>query len=97
MGKLNYKPREIVRALEGKLSIEFREGPERIGWYILDGRKEIRFKVPHVHSSWGKGTIHDIITRSKLNKDEFRELVDCPIDGTRYEELIRQRMSSYRS
>ena len=93
MGKLNFKPREITNALEGKLSIGFRGGPERVGWYILDGRKEIRFKIPHIHSSWGKGTINDIISRSKLNKDEFRELVDCPIDSARYEELIRQRMA----
>lgn len=92
MGKLNYNPREITSALEQKLAIGFRRGRERVGWYMLDGRKKIRFKIPHVHPNWGKGTINDIIRRSKLTKDEFRELVDCPLDVDRYEELIRLRL-----
>ena len=92
MGKLNYKPRELTNALEQKLSISFRSGPERIGWYLVDGHKKIRFKIPHVHSSWGKGTVNDIIRRSKLTKDEFALLVDCPLTSSDYETLVKARL-----
>lgn len=92
MGKLNYQPREITAALENKLSIRFREGKERVGWYYLEGKKAIRFTIPHIHKSWGPGTINDIARRSRLTKDEFGQLVDCPIDARSYEEIVRSRL-----
>ncbi len=91
MGKLNFKPREITSALEGKLGINFRDGKERIGYYVLDGKMTVRFKIPHIHPTWGPGTIKDIIRKSLLSRDEFALLVACPLNAERYEQLVRER------
>ena len=79
--------------MEDKLAIEFRQGPERVGWFVIEGVKTIRFKIPHIHSSWGKGTISDIVRRSKLNHEEFAALVACPMSRADYEALIRERLA----
>lgn len=76
MGKLNLHPRDVTSALENKLSVAFRGGAERNGWYVLDGRKVHRFTIPHVHGTWGAGTFNHIVRQSVLSKDEFKELVD---------------------
>lgn len=94
MGKLNYTPREITHTLENKLAVPFREGRERVGWYVLDGRKRIRFRIPKLHASWGKGTIADIIRHSRLAKEEFRQLVGCPLTRWDYDDILRQRLQT---
>jgi hypothetical protein len=91
VGKLNYRPKEVTHALENKLEISFHTGKERNGWYMLDGRKVLRFTIPHEHGTWGKGTMHDIVRKSMLDKDEFRDLVSCPMTSGDYEALIRER------
>ncbi len=60
---------------------------------MIDGSKKIRFTIPKLHKSWGKGTVNDIVRRSKLTRDEFADLVKCPLSGADYEELIRERLS----
>jgi hypothetical protein len=75
--------------LESKLAIQFRDGKERVGWFMLDGRKEIRFTIPHIHSSWGKGTIGDVRRKSRLSSEQFDDLVRCPLSRDDYEKILR--------
>lgn len=84
-------PRDVTHAIENKLAVPFRDGGERNGWYRLDGKKVHRFTIPHVHNAWGKGTMNDIVRQSALTKDEFKELVACPLSASDYEALIRAR------
>jgi hypothetical protein len=92
MGELNYSARRVTRTLESKLGVRFEDRRERVGWYVLDNREEVRFKIPRLHESWGKGTIADIIRRSRLKKPEFRKLVGCPMTRTMYDDILRQRL-----
>lgn len=92
MGTLNYSPREITHALEHKLGVLFQDARERKGWYVLDGRKRFKFRIPRVHPSWGPGTIHSIVRTSRLTKSEFSELVACPLTRDTYDTLLRERL-----
>lgn len=91
MGKLNFSSREITKAFENKLALDFGTGSERNAWYTIDGKKTIRFTMPKVHKSWGSGTIHDIMRRTLLTRDEFADLVACPLSAAAYEAIVRER------
>jgi hypothetical protein len=90
MPRLNYNPKDLTNALESKLGITFRDGKERTGWFEVDGKKQIRFTIPHVHRSWGKGTISDIRRASKLTNSQFDDLVRCPLSRSGYQRILRQ-------
>jgi mono/diheme cytochrome c family protein len=87
--KLNFSPRDLTNSLEGKLGVQFRNGKERVGWFWLDEKKEIRFTIPHIHSTWGPGTINDIRKKSKLNRAQFADLIACPLSRTDFEDVLR--------
>lgn len=90
MARLNFSPKDITAALESKLRVDFRNGKERNGWFILDGKKIIRFTIPHVHSTWGKGTVGDVRRKSRLDQQQFKDLVECPLSLTEFEEIQRK-------
>lgn len=82
--------REVTRAYEQKLGLDFRSGKERNAWYILEGRQLYRLTIPHQHSGKIKPKmLSKMIRQSKLNKAEFSALVNCPMSGADYEARIR--------
>jgi hypothetical protein len=87
---LNHSPRDITSALERKLEIAFRDDKERVGWFIFDGKKQLRFTIPHVHAAWGKGTIASIRRSSHLDASKFDDLITCPLSRVEYEAIIRE-------
>lgn len=99
MGLLNVKPRDLARTIDAKLKPqENRAGKEINYWYCLDGVRLFRVTKPKVHhgSSVPTGTLNQIKLSLKLSTSEFSDLVKCPMSGTAYESLIRQKVEEGR-
>jgi len=93
MGKLgSYKTRRVRAFLERKLSIDFRHGKEPFGYYILDGRRQLKVSASNVHGSkeLGKGTTRRLMNELLSSNTEFDALYNCPMSGTDYEAKIRR-------
>jgi hypothetical protein len=92
MGLLNVNYGELIRALEQKVGLSFRTGRERNAWYVLDGKKVLRVTVPKDHKGTvGTGLADQIRKNLKLTKLEFKDLLACPITGSDYERIIRDK------
>jgi hypothetical protein len=87
----NLKIRKMISCLEDKLSIDFRGGKERTGWYCLDGKKVLRVTMTNVHGSdtLSIGVATKLKNSLKLDREELKMLYDCPMSGRDYENKIR--------
>lgn len=92
MGRLNFKKREVRRAVEQKLGIQLRSNAELNGWYYLEGKKVLRVTVPKGVSDLPTGTAHQIRKQLWLGTPDFAALVRCPMSGNDYERLIRAKL-----
>jgi len=94
MGLLHVDYRRVTRALETKVGLDFRSGRERVGWYVLEGKRLLTVHVPKTHrGDLPPGTAGAIRNDLKLTLAEFRDLVGCPISGADYERIIRQKIA----
>jgi len=92
MGLLNVNSGDLTRALEQKVGLSFRTGRERSAWYVLDGKRVTRVTAPKKHKKTvGTGLADQIRKNLKLTKPEFRDLINCPISGSDYERIIRDK------
>jgi hypothetical protein len=92
MGLLNIHYGELTRALETKARLDFRAGKERNAWYILDGKKVLRVTAPKRRGATvPTGTAHEIRKNLKLTTPQFKDLIACPISGSDYEKIIRDK------
>ncbi|MBI5190260.1 MAG: hypothetical protein HZA22_06265 [Nitrospirae bacterium] len=91
MGLLNFEKQEIAQAIIKKLRIKLRKGKERNGWYFLDGVPVLRVTIPHGNGNITPGTVNSIINETRLNKEQFRDLIKCPLSAKDYEEIIRDK------
>jgi len=83
--------KRIHDSLKNKLSVDFRKGgKELIGWYYLDGRKTIRFKVPKGRGDITPGYQKAIENSSRLSNNDFERLIDCPMKGPEYANMMKE-------
>lgn len=84
-----YRRQDVRRAVEGK-SGGIRKSRKEVNLRIyLNGKRVGRVTVPK-----GRGPLHPTTAKKirdqlKLNPDEFREFVRCPLTGPDYEERLR--------
>ncbi len=92
MGLLNVNYGGLIRALEQKVGLDFRAGRERTAWYILDDKKVLRVTAPKRHGGTVRtGTAGQIKKDLKLTTPQFKALIACPITGSDYEGIIRDK------
>jgi len=77
---------------ETKLRIHFREGKECNGWGSIDGKKAVRITIPKGKKPIAPKTYKSMATLLKLSVEEFDNLLECPLSGDRYYELLRLRV-----
>jgi hypothetical protein len=82
---------QIMRCCTRKLRIEFRQGPECNGWFLLDGLKACRITVPHGRKPVPPGTFGSMARQLHLAPAEFALLLDCTTSLPEYAALLRQR------
>jgi hypothetical protein len=92
MSLLNLSKQQLTSAVKRKLNLKFREGKERNAWYELDGRKILRVTVPKGHGDLPRGTANAIRNQLKLSMQEYRGLIQCPLTGRDYEQIVRKKM-----
>ena len=90
MGKTPFDKKIISNSLSKKLNITFKGKNELRGWYYLDGKKTIRYRIPK-----GRGTIsyafqREIENSTRLNNDDFEALIRCPMTGPKYDNRMRR-------
>lgn len=85
---------QVANALKKKLGLRFRSGKEQTGWYELDGKKILRVTVPKGRGDLPSGTANSIREQVYLSKKQFADLVNCPLKGKGFEEIIRQKQKA---
>ena len=69
-----------------------RDGDDKYFHLYVDGKKTAVFTfVSHGEREVHDGLLAQMAKQTKLVKKEFLELVDCPMTGARYLELLRER------
>lgn len=90
MSRVLFDKKRIYDSIKNKLNVAFRKGTkELIGWYYLDYRKTIRFKVPKGRGEITPGYQKAIERSSRLCNEDFERLIDCPMKGSEYDNLMR--------
>jgi hypothetical protein len=92
MGLLNFKKQDIAHAIIKKLRIKLKTGKERNGWYELDGEALFRVTIPNGDGFIPPGTVNEIIKEIRLDKQQFKDLVNCPLKAEGYEKIIRDKI-----
>jgi hypothetical protein len=92
-----YKLKRVRNFLDDKLHIDWsRGGKELKGWYWLDGKKTLTVYMPHQHGGRaGDDLSHTVLknlrSNLKLSSPEFDNLYECPMTGSDYEAIIRDK------
>jgi len=89
MSKKLFDKYEIYTALKNKLKIKFKPGRELKGWYCLDGIKRFKFRIPRGRGEISHSFQKQIENSSRLNNDNFEALINCPLTGPKYDNLMR--------
>lgn len=93
MKNAQFSTDDVKRCCEKKLAIEFRSGKEFNGWFILDELKVARITVPKGRKFIPKKTYQTMALQLKLSVRQFDELLACPLDRERYEEIVRAKLA----
>ncbi|MCU0287184.1 MAG: hypothetical protein MUF15_12420 [Acidobacteria bacterium] len=83
--------KQDIQAIFQKLKLEVRTTDHIYGWLVVDGKKILR-----VHYSFGKGNIPAKVTdkirgQLKLDRENFINLVKCPLSRDGYIEIIKEK------
>lgn len=84
------KAADIDRAF-GKLGMEIREARDKLAWFVHEGRRILMTKRSHGKGELKGKTPHLIRQQLRLNEEQFRQLVACPLDRQGYIEILRQK------
>ena len=85
------KTSQIDRALRKK-GFEVSNKDHHFYYYVNNGKKTNIFtKISHSSDEIGEGLIKKMATQVRLEKDEFKELVQCTLSGERYKEILISR------
>ena len=91
MKNANFHTKDVKTICENKLDIEFRSGKEYNGWFLLDDQKVARITVPKGRKPIPRKTYISMAIQLKLLVDEFDDLLECPIDKEKYEQILKSR------
>ncbi len=90
----DYKEKEIRNKIISKVKPEIRKGRSKHakGYIRVDGKVVTKVKIPNDHEKIMKQRKSQYIAAAlRLNEDEFNALIDCPLTGPGYYELLRGR------
>ena len=84
---MQIKKSDVLKIFD-KLELDVRSTKHRYGWFMFRGRKILR-----VHFSHGRGDVpgkvsDKIRSQLKLNQDDFRGLIDCPLTRQDYVAIL---------
>ena len=91
----SHKAGEVRRAIERKLKpTDFRGTKELNYWIELDGIKITRVTVTKSDDELKSGTEASIRNQLKLSREQFDDLVTCPMSGAEYYQILKRKVAS---
>ena len=84
------KTKEIESALLAK---GFRKANRDHSYFFLhvDGKKtSVWTKISHGMREYSGGLLRTVVRQLRLSKSQFNDLVDCPMSGDEYVDLLRE-------
>ncbi|MBU0568493.1 hypothetical protein KJ693_05195 [bacterium] len=87
---MQLKKRELEKVFQ-KLNMRVKSTHHKIAWFIYNGKKVLKTRVSH-----GRGDIQNIVTEQIINqlflrKDQFVDLVKCPLDYDGYVKILKDK------
>ncbi|HFD40553.1 MAG TPA: hypothetical protein ENJ31_11985 [Anaerolineae bacterium] len=87
---MQLKKRQAQAVLD-KLHMQVRSTHHKMGTFVYEGRPILRTRV-----SFGRGDIPGPVVarfrgQLKLNEQQFRELIKCPLDYDGYVEILKEK------
>lgn len=61
------------------------------GWFVLENVKRARITIPKGRKPIPPKTYKEMAGQLKLSVEQFDELLECPLRGRHYVEIMRQR------
>ncbi len=92
----DYKEKEIRKQIIKKINPQIykNRGAHQKGYIKVEGKVVTKVKIPNEHNKVMKSRISKYIaTNLKLNAEEFNDLIDCPLTGPKYFDLLRTRIT----
>lgn len=93
----DYEEKEIRDKIINKIKPKIRSGRSRHqkGLIELDHKIVAKVKIPNDHHRIMKSRKSQFIaTALRLNDDEFNSLIDCPLTGPKYFNLLRKKLTN---
>jgi predicted RNA binding protein YcfA (HicA-like mRNA interferase family) len=88
-GLMPKKTKQVRAALLRKGFTEKGKRHERLVYTRLDGTKtSIRTETSHGERELHDGLLAEMAKQVKLSRTQFDELVECPMDRARYEQVV---------
>ena len=91
-----YSEKEIRNKILHKIKPKIHKGRSKHdkGYVYIDGKLEAKVKIPNSHNRIMKESKSQYIANAlKLEDEEFNSLIDCPLTGPRYYDLLKNRIS----
>lgn len=89
-----YTEKEIRNSILSKVEPKIKKGRAKHdkGYIYIDGELAGKVKIPNNHNRIMKERKSQYIAHSlNLEDDEFNDLIDCPLTGPKYYDLLQQR------
>lgn len=91
----DFEEKKIRNSIIRKINPEIKSGKRGKhdkGRILLDGELTAKVKIPNNHNRIMKETKSRYIARDlSLTDSEFNDLIDCPLTGPKYYDLLRKR------
>jgi len=93
----DFTEKEIRNKIKNKLNPTVKSGGKHQKGYIyLDGKLVTKVKIPNEHNRIMKPSKSSFIaTALRLEVGEFNDLIECPLSGPQYEELLRTKLKNH--
>lgn len=89
-----FSEKEIAKKILAKLKPErkSKRGSHRKRYIYLDGILITKVKIPNEHNKNMYESKSKYIAKDlKLNDDQFNNLIECPLTGPKYYEILRKK------
>ncbi|MBM4045163.1 MAG: hypothetical protein FJ279_08615 [Planctomycetes bacterium] len=85
------KTKDIARGLTSK-GFQQHHSHHEMYWFCIGGKKtSIRTRISHSASEYGDNLLAQMARQVQLSRQEFDDLVECPLTQEAYAELLRKR------
>ena len=91
MSSRQYRTNDVARCCENKLGMRLKGKNHLNAWFRLDGKRVARITVPKGRKDIAPKTYASMAKQLRLTRDEFGELLACPLSLADYRGIVRGR------